>query len=126
MAKIVLTVVLLALILTLGISEQIFMSSSFDSLSDKCDEIQSMLIQKRYHEAGVMVSKLKQWWGKRRDILEFTCPNNEIKDIYKEIGELEGTIYSQMYDDSVTRTNVIKSMAENSKNLLIYRIKNIL
>lgn len=126
MAKIILTVVLLVLILALGVGEQIFMSMSFDALSDKCDYIQTLLVQKRYHDAGVMVSQLKQWWGKRRDILEFTCPNNDIKDIYKEIGELEGTIYSQMYDDSITRTNVIKSMAENSKNLLIYRIKNIL
>lgn len=126
MAKIILTVVLLVLILTLGISEQVFMSTSFDTLADKCDNIQSLLVQKRYRDAEITISQLKQWWGKRRDILEFTCPNNEIKDIYKEIGELEGTIYSQMYDDSITRTNVIKSMAENSKNLLIYRIKNIL
>ncbi len=126
MAKIVLTVILLAIILALGIGEQVFMATSFDELSDKCDEVQYLLIQKRYQEAGKAVTLLKEWWGKRRDILEFTCPNNDIKDIYKEIGELEGTIYSQMYDDSLTRTNVIKSMAQNSKNLLIYRIKNIL
>lgn len=126
MAKVVLTIVLLSMILALGIGEQIFMTTSFDKLAERCDEIQSMLIQKRYQEAGKSITSLKAWWGKRRDILEFTCPNNDIKDIYKEIGELEGTIYSEMYDDSITRTNVIKSMAENSKNLLIYRIKNIL
>lgn len=126
MAKIILTVVLLVIILALGIGEQVFMSQSFDSLAERCDIVQDLLMEKRYHEAGATVRELKTWWGKRRDILEFTCPNNEIKDIYKEIGELEGTIYSEMYDDSVTRTNVIKSMAQNSKNLLIYRIKNIL
>lgn len=126
MAKVVLTIVLLIMILALGIGEQVFMSNSFDTLAERCDEIQLMLVQKRYQEAGKSIASLKQWWGKRRDVLEFTCPNNDIKDIYKEIGELEGTIYSQMYDDSITRTNVIKSMAENSKNLLLYRIKNIL
>ncbi|MDE7216386.1 MAG: hypothetical protein K2O08_06215, partial [Clostridia bacterium] len=68
----------------------------------------------------------KEWWEKIRYILEFTCTNNDVKEIYKEIGELQGTIYAEMYDDSITRTNVIKSMAENSKNLLAYRIKNIL
>lgn len=126
MAKIILTAILLVLILALGIGEQVFMSTSFDELSEKCENIKTLLVQKRYREAELTISQLKKWWGERRDILEFTCPNNDIKDIYKEIGELEGTIYSQMYDDSVTRTNVIKSMAENSKNLLIYRIKNIL
>lgn len=126
MAKVVLTIVLLIMILALGVGEQIFMSNSFDTLAERCDEIQLLLVQKRYQEAGKSIASLKSWWGKRRDVLEFTCPNNDIKDIYKEIGELEGTIYSQMYDDSITRTNVIKSMAENSKNLLLYRIKNIL
>ncbi len=126
MGKIILTVVLVAIILALGITEQIFMQRSFDDLAEKCAEVQDMLIKKDYAEARKAVEQMKEWWAKKRDILEFTCPNNDVKDIYKEIGELQGTIYAQMYDDSITRTNVIKSMAENSKNLLAYRIKNIL
>ena len=125
-AKIILTVVLVAVILALGITEQVFMQNSFDDLADKCVKIQDMLIQKDYAEARKAILQMKEWWAKRRDILEFTCPNNDVKDIYKEIGELEGTMYAEMYDDSITRTNVIKSMAENSKNLLAYKIKNIL
>ena len=126
MGKIILTVVLVAIILALGITEQIFMQRSFDDLAEKCAEVQDMLIKKDYDEARKAVEQMKEWWAKKRDILEFTCPNNDVKDIYKEIGELQGTIYAEMYDDSITRTNVIKSMAENSKNLLAYRIKNIL
>lgn len=126
MGKIILTVVLVAIILALGITEQIFMQRSFDDLAEKCAEVQDMLIKKDYAEARKSVEQMKEWWAKKRDILEFTCPNNDVKDIYKEIGELQGTIYAEMYDDSITRTNVIKSMAENSKNLLAYRIKNIL
>ncbi len=126
MGKIILTVVLVAIILALGITEQIFMQRSFDDRAEKCAEVQDMLIKKDYAEARKAVEQMKEWWAKKRDILEFTCPNNDVKDIYKEIGELQGTIYAEMYDDSITRTNVIKSMAENSKNLLAYRIKNIL
>ncbi len=126
MGKIILTVILVAIILALGIGEQVFMQKSFDNLADKCDEIREMLIRKDYAAARKAVTQTKEWWAKKRDILEFTCPNNDVKDIYKEIGELEGTLHSEMYDDSITRTNVIKSMAENSKNLLAYKIKNIL
>lgn len=126
MGKIILTVILVAIILALGIGEQVFMQKSFDNLADKCDAIREMLIQKDYAAARKAVTQTKEWWAKKRDILEFTCPNNDVKDIYKEIGELEGTLHSEMYDDSITRTNVIKSMAENSKNLLAYKIKNIL
>ncbi len=126
MGKIILTVVVVAVIISLGITEQVFMQKAFDNLAQKCEVIQDLLIQKDYAAARKAVLQLKEWWAKKRDILEFTCPNNDVKDIYKEIGELEGTLHSEMYDDSITRTNVIKSMAENSKNLLAYRIKNIL
>ena len=126
MGKIILTVVLVVVILALGIGEQVFMQKAFDDLVARCEEIQQLLINKDYSEARKAVAQTKEWWAGKRNILEFTCPNNDIKDIYKEIGELEGTLQSEMYDDSITRTNVIKSMAENSKNLLAYRIKNIL
>ncbi len=123
MGKIIFTIVLVVIILALGIGEQVFMQHSFDELVVRCEEIQQMLIDKEYSKAHKAVEQTKDWWAKKRNILEFTCPNNDVKDIYKEIGELEGTLHSQMYDDSITRTNVIKSMAENSKNLLAYRIK---
>ena len=126
MGKIILTVVVVIVILALGIGEQVFMQKAFDDLVVRCEEIQQLLIDKDYSAARKAVAQTKEWWAGKRNILEFTCPNNDIKDIYKEIGELEGTLQSEMYDDSITRTNVIKSMAENSKNLLAYRIKNIL
>ena len=126
MGKIILTIVLVVIILALGIGEQFFMQKAFDDLVVRCEEIQQLLIDKDYSSARKAVLQTKEWWAGKRNILEFTCPNNDIKDIYKEIGELEGTLQSEMYDDSITRTNVIKSMAENSKNLLAYRIKNIL
>ena len=126
MGKIIFTVILVVIILALGISEQVFMQKSFDDLVKRCEEIQQLLIDKDYSQARKAVLQTKEWWAGKRNILEFTCPHNDIKDIYKEIRELEGTLYAEMYDDSITRTNVIKSMAENSKNLLAYRIKNIL
>ena len=48
------------------------------------------------------------------------------KDIAKEIGELKGSQIAEMYDDSITRCEVIMAMAENSKNLLAYKWKNVL
>ena len=126
MGKIIFTIVLVVVILALGIGEQVFMQTAFDDLVVRCEEIQQLLIDKDYAGARKATQQTKEWWAGKRNILEFTCPNNDIKDIYKEIGELEGTLYAEMYDDSITRTNVIKSMAENSKNLLAYKIKNIL
>ncbi len=126
MNKIILAVVLAVVILSLGICEQVFISRSFDDLRSDCEEIQKLLLSGDYDEALKMTEHVENDWRKERDLLEFACPNTDIKDIAKEIGELKGSQIAEMYDDSITRCEVIMAMAENSKNLLSYKWKNVL
>ena len=126
MNKIILAVVLAVVILSLGICEQVFISRSFDDLRNDCEEIQKLLLLGDYDEALKMTEHVENDWRKERDLLEFACPNTDIKDIAKEIGELKGSQIAEMYDDSITRCEVIMAMAENSKNLLSYKWKNVL
>lgn len=126
MNKIILAVVLAVVILSLGICEQVFISRSFDDLRSDCEEIQKLLLSGDYDKALKMTEHVENDWRKERDLLEFACPNTDIKDIAKEIGELKGSQIAEMYDDSITRCEVIMAMAENSKNLLSYKWKNVL
>lgn len=126
MNKIILAVVLAVVILSLGICEQVFISRSFDDLRSDCEEIQKLLLSGDYDEALKMTEHVENDWRKERDLLEFACPNTDIKDIAKEIGELKGSQIAEMYDDSITRCEVLMAMAENSKNLLSYKWKNVL
>ena len=126
MIKIILAVVLAVVLLSLGICEQVFISRSFDDLRSDCEEIQKLLLSGDYDEALKMTEHVENDWKKERDLLEFACPNTDIKDIAKEIGELKGSQIAEMYDDSITRCEVIMAMAENSKNLLSYKWKNVL
>lgn len=126
MNKIILAAVLAVVILTLGICEQVFISHSFDDLKSDCEEIQKMLLAGDYEGAMEKTEHVENDWRKERDLLEFACPNTDIKDIAKEIGELKGSQIAEMYDDSITRCEVLIAMAENSKNLLAYKWKNVL
>ena len=111
MYKIVLCIFLFIVIVSLGICEQVFIRNSFDG---------------DYEKAYEKTEHVERDWKKERDLLEFACPNTDIKDIAKEIGELKGSQIAEMYDDSITRCEVIIAMAENSKNLLAYKWKNVL
>ncbi|MGN0771330.1 MAG: DUF4363 family protein [Christensenellales bacterium] len=124
--KIVLVAVIFALIVAGGITEQIYIDKTFDKLENYADKIYFLLQEERYTEALTLTADLSDWWAKERDKLEFLCSNVDIKEIYREIGELQGSQYAEMYDDSITRANVLKYMAKNSKNLLAFKIKNIL
>ncbi len=124
--KIVLVTVIFVLIVAAGIAEQLYIDRTFDKLEDYADDLAVLLQAERYVEALELTEKLSTWWGKERDKLEFLCSNVDIKEIYREIGELQGSQYAEMYDDSITRANVLKYMAQNSKNLLAFKLKNIL
>ena len=126
MYKIILAIVLFVVIVSLGISEQVFIRKSFDDLYEDCADIQRLLLQGDYEGAMQQTEHVENDWRKERDLLEFACPNTDIKDIAKEIGELKGSQIAEMYDDSITRCEVIMAMAENSKNLLAYKWKNVL
>lgn len=126
MYKIFLAIGLFIVILSLGITEQVFINNSFNDLKQDCEEIQKLLLDGEYQRAYDMTKHVERDWHKERDLLEFACPNTDIKDIAKEIGELKGSQIAQMYDDSITRCEVLIAMAENSRNLLAYKWKNVL
>lgn len=126
MYKIVLAAVLLVIMLTLGICEQVFIKNSFNDLAEDCEEIQRLLLSGDFEGAYEKTEHVERDWKKERDLLEFACPNTDVKDIAKEIGELKGSQIAEMYDDSITRCEVLIAMAENSKNLLAYKWKNVL
>lgn len=126
MYKIVLSVVILIAIISLGVGEQIFINNSFNDLCEDCEEIQRLLLEGDYQSAYEKTEHVERDWHRERDLLEFACPNTDIKDIAKEIGELKGSQIAKMYDDSITRCEVLIAMAENSRNLLSYKWKNVL
>ncbi len=126
MYKIVLSALLLVTIVSLGVGEQIFINNAFNDLCADCEEIQNLLLSGDYEGAYEKTEHVERDWRKERDLLEFACPNTDIKDIAKEIGELKGSQIAKMYDDSITRCEVLIAMAENSRNLLSYKWKNVL
>lgn len=125
MKKIIFVIISIIIILAFGISEQIYMNKTLDTLESKSLEIQTLLKEDN-PKAKEKVVELKFWWYEKRDILEFLYPNTDIKDIAREIGELEGSILNDAEDDPLIRCNVLQEMAKNSKNLLSFKWKNIL
>ncbi len=103
MKKLILIVSILLIIVVAGTIEQIHICKTLDELEQRADEIYSLLTAGNYSDALQSTYELSSWWESERDQLEFLCPNTDIKEIYREIGELIGSQFAQMYDDSITR-----------------------
>lgn len=126
MKKIILVILIVGVIIGAGIAEQLFIDNTLTELENRSNEIFQLLLAEDYTSALTLTKETENWWSAKRDWLEFVCPNNDVKEIYREIGELKGSQLAQMYDDSITRSTVLNSMAKNSKNLLCYKWKNVL
>ena len=124
--KVWLALIILALIVGLGIGEQSYINKTFDRAVQKSEEITALIEAKNYAGANAATQAMSDWWKKERDVLEFLCPNNDVKGIMTAIGDLQGSLSAKTYEDSLQRSISLTANVENSKNLLTFKWKNVL
>lgn len=126
MSKVITAIIVIVLILSLGIAEQVFIHNTFNDLVEQVNVIQYEISGENYGEATRLTSELLEWWKKKRDILELTSPHNEVKDHINLIAQLKGQLESEMYEDAFATSIIVKEDAINKLNILSYKAKNVL
>lgn len=125
MNRIVIAVVVIILILTFGILNEIYINNSFKEISVRCEDIRNSIENKDYEKAKEMAKDSIAWWDKRRNILELTCPHNEIKDFMANLAALHGAIYAENYQDALSLSLTLQQDAKTRLGLLKFAAKNI-
>lgn len=125
MNRIIIAVVVLVLILTFGVLNEVYIHNSFSEISVRCEEIRGHLEEKDYETAKTLAKDSIDWWDKRRNILELTCPHNEIKDFMSNLAALHGAIYAENYQDALSLSLTLQQDAKTRLGLLSYAAKNI-
>ena len=126
MKKIILVIILLGIIVGLGVTEQVCVSKTFDNALNQSRSITQAIRAEDYESAAQMTQDMSDWWSKKRDLLEFVCPNNDIKVVMVAIGDLKGALDAEMWEDSLQKAVLLTYTVENSKNLLTFKWKNVL
>ena len=124
--KVWLALIVLALIVGLGIGEQVYINKTFDAAIQKSEEITALIKAENHAGASAAVQAMSDWWKEERDVLEFLCPNNDVKGIMTAISDLQGSLDAKTYEDSLQRSISLTGNVENSKNLLTFKWKNVL
>ena len=110
----------------LGVTEQVCVSKTFDNALNQSRSITQAIQAEDYEAAAQMTQDMSDWWSKKRDLLEFVCPNNDIKVVMVAIGDLKGALDAEMWEDSLQKAVLLTYTVENSKNLLTFKWKNVL
>lgn len=125
MNRIIIAVVVIVLILTFGILNEVYLNNSFNEISVRCEKIRNHIEEKDYETAKSLAKDSIDWWDKRRNILELTCPHNEIKDFMANLAALHGAIYAENYQDALSLSLTLQQDAKTRLGLLRYAPKNI-
>lgn len=126
MYKIITAVLVVMLILSFGIADQIIIHKSFEEMEERASIIHSYINSDEREEAIAYTDATIEWWKKKRDYLELTCPHNEIKDAVILLAQLKGYLESDQLDDARTMSVYLEEDARNKLNILGYRAKNVL
>ena len=125
MNRIIIAIVVVVLILTFGILNEVYIHNSFNEISLRCVEIRKHLEVKEYEKAKTLAKDSIDWWSKRRNILELTCPHNEIKDFMTNLATLHVAIYAENYQDALSISLSLEQDAKTRLGLLKFAPKNI-
>jgi len=126
MKHIIVAVMIVIIILTLGITEQIIIKNTFDEVYKYAEDIRALLVQGDNEEALLKTVALSDYWKKKSDLMEFMFPHNEFRDFIMAVSELKGNIVTEEYENAIALTYVIAEDAVNRQDLLLFKLKNVL
>ena len=89
----------------IGIAEEVYMRGAFDGVAADCEEIVALIERGDADGAASLAEALRSDWSQN---------------------ELIGDLKADLDDDAIARAKMIAALAENSKNLLAFKWKNIL
>ena len=120
--KLTVALVVLAIIISLGICEQILIKTTFDEFSARLNEF---IVDEEETYDYQSIVETQKWWEKRVKYLELFLPHVQLIEITITYGELVGAVGAEDYDSAQALLNRIQRTSESFENMYSVRIGNI-
>lgn len=118
MKKAILALVLLAVILALGIGEQVAVQKCFGHLEAEGKKILTLIGEDQMQEAERLTQELHRWWQEISRPFEGMISHNETKEVTLRIAELEGYIAIDDRKSAYATAAILVECANNLAHLL--------
>ena len=117
MKKGIFALIILLLILGLGIGELFYLNHTYNTMKDRMSEVRNM-IEREDAESYTAVVSAKEWWNKKKALLETLVSHNETKEMTLRLSELEGYVAIDDQKSAVATVAIIIELCENTVNTL--------
>ena len=124
MRRMFFAIAVLAVILTLGILEQIYIRNLYRLTEAQAEEVKAA-IEEAVTSALPAAEDLKNTWLDKRSFLEAVTPHNETKEMVLRIAELIGYIEAEDDKSATATVEIILEMCRNTPHILGFHWEHI-
>ena len=125
MKKVILAVVILAIIITAGILENVYVAKIFGELDSRLADLNERIIS-RDETALEKMEDMQEWWEKHRRYAELFVYSPDIRAFSVALGETQGSLECKDYDNALSKIRSLQIMASNIHNILDFNLADII
>lgn len=117
---------LIALLIVVGASyfEQRYIKNTFEELTSIASVVQEKTEDKTAVKDDVL--SLQDFWIEKKRTLHVFIPHNDIKEVDLWISEAVTLVENKMWEDALSKLEVVIEMAEQIPKTYLLRVENIL
>ena len=125
MKKVILAVVILAVIITAGILENVYVDKLFSGLDYRLAEMEKSIISQD-EGANEQIDELIDWWQNHRKYAELFVYSPDIRAFSVALGETQGSLECGDYDNALSKIRSLQIMSQNIHDILDFNISDII
>ncbi len=125
MKRVFVAVIVLILIVTGGILENIYVTKTFGELEDKLKSLEQAVLAE--DETSLeQLRDISDWWEKRRMYIELFAYSPDVRAFSVAMGEAEGSLECGDYQNATSKCRSLIIMADNIRRLLDFNAEDII
>ncbi len=125
MKKVIIAIVILAVIITAGILENVYIDKLFNGLDSRLAELEELIIAQ---DEGALenIESLQKWWENHRKYAELFVYSPDIRGFSVALGETQGSLECGDYDNALSKVRSLQIMSSNIHNILDFNASDII
>ncbi len=117
-------IIALAIVIISSIYEQVYLKNSFDEFRKVTSEVYKKTEDKTAVKSDILA--VQNLWIEKKKTLHVFIPHNDIKEVDLWISEAVTLIEKKMWEDALSKLEVVIEMSEQIPKTYTLKIENIL
>lgn len=126
MKRFIVAMVVLAILITAGVLENLHVKKTFNEFDAKLAEINILVKDDDASAALEKTKALASWWQKEKDELECFAYSPDLRVISSNLGEIVGSLECEDTKNAMSKVESLKIISKNTRSILDFNLRDII